>query len=96
MSEDLFQVCAWERTVELLEDGAEENKRASNPNKIFGQARPDLCSLSFCAKSIHSCHGMSISYNQPSVFSQQQNKFDWEKSLLIKTSILGTNIIVMS
>lgn len=48
------------------------------------------------AKSIHRCHGTSMSYNQPSVFSQQQNKFHWEKSLLIKTNIVGTNIIVMS
>lgn len=50
MEEDLFQVCAWERSMELPEDGAGEKKRAGNPNKIFGQARPDLlCSLSFSA-----------------------------------------------
>lgn len=48
------------------------------------------------AKSIHRCHGTSISYSQPSVFSQQQNKFDWENSLCIKTDILGTNIVGMS
>lgn len=50
MEEDLFQVCAWERNMELPGDGEEENERAGNPNKIFGHARPDLfCSLSFFA-----------------------------------------------